>query len=90
MTINFCDRCGESLTSPDVDYSKIGKYQIVLAYDVEKRDIENMFLATKIQAHRSLLFCADCARELEKFLDDEFSHMPPTVCAIVDEDGVKK
>lgn len=76
MTIWLCDRCGKQVGK---DTSSAGKYEITkLCIELIDSTVPAIYPRTY---KRTLKFCDQCALEVEKFLDDEFSGMPSTVTA---------
>ena len=80
MTLWFCDRCGKQV--PKDSYGA-GKYGIQKTFFEE---VEVGGYNTEVRrVQRFMKFCDNCAMELEKFLDDEFSQMPQSVNGKVKE-----
>ena len=77
MTLWFCDRCGKQV--PKDSYGA-GKYAIQKTF-FEETDMNY------IQGKRFLKFCDNCATELEKFLDDEFSQVPAELVGKKNREG---
>lgn len=76
MTIWLCDRCGKQVGK---DTGGAGKYEIGKTC-IEPFD--SVYSPSYPRTYkRTLKFCDQCAMEVEKFLDDEFSGMPSTVTA---------
>lgn len=71
MTIWLCDRCGEQVIK---DSYGAGKYEISKPCKDEEGNVYR----------RGMKFCNQCAQELEKFLDDEFSRMPSSAKVSID------
>ena len=73
MTLWFCDRCGKQVTR---DSNGAGKYDIQKSC-IETNPYNNVDYPRQFK--RSMKFCDQCAIEIEKFLDDEFSGIPSAV-----------
>lgn len=76
MTVWFCDRCGAQVNRDSVS---AGKYEIQMSCV----DHSNDTWAAPRFYKRNLKFCDQCAMEMEQFLDDEFSKIPPVLKAEV-------
>ena len=71
MTFWLCDRCGKQVKK---DSYGAGKYEISKPCKDENGTMYR----------RGLKFCDQCAMEMEKFLDDEFTGMPATATVEID------
>lgn len=80
MTLWFCDRCGKQVKKSSYG---AGKYSIQKTFYSAEED--SSFCVNYEKVQRFLKFCDQCAREMEKFLDDEFLNMPPVVTAEIDK-----
>ena len=70
MTLWFCDRCGEQVKKDSYGAGK---------YGIEKMSTEVDETGGLYRFKRGIKLCDQCAMEMEKFLDDEFSKIPAVV-----------